>query len=132
MNALPPGLIDTEMRMSSGTPDRVNRVLSTVPMDRVSSAAKVAEAAFGRFLTAPAKLPARSGRSAAGGSDQTRKTSTPRAPSGAIIAGVAPVSVMMRRTCGAGQISAGSIRSNLEWSATIQTSRACSSITRFT
>ena len=46
VNALPPGLIDTEMRMSSGTPDRVNRVLSTVPMDRV---AKVAEAAGWRL-----------------------------------------------------------------------------------
>ena len=98
VNALPPGLIDTEMRMSSGRPDRVNRVLSTVPMDRMGSAAEVAEAAFGRFLTAPAKLPAWSGWSAAGDSAQTRKTSTPKASSGAVIARVAPVSVMMRRT----------------------------------
>ena len=95
VNALPPGLIDTEMRMSSGRPDRVNRVLSTVPMDRV---AEVAEAAFGRFLTAPAMFALRSCRSAAGDSAQTRKTSTPKASSGAVIAKVAPVSVMMRRT----------------------------------
>lgn len=44
VNAIRPGLIDTEMQLSTGVPDRVGRLLSTIPMGRVGMAAEVAEA----------------------------------------------------------------------------------------
>jgi len=45
VNAIRPGLIDTEMQLSTGVPDRVGRFLSSIPMGRVGTAAEVAEAA---------------------------------------------------------------------------------------
>lgn len=45
VNAIRPGLIDTEMQAASGEPGRVARLLATVPMGRVGTAAEVAEAA---------------------------------------------------------------------------------------
>ncbi|MEO8244519.1 MAG: SDR family oxidoreductase [bacterium] len=45
VNAVRPGLIDTEMHQSAGENGRVNRLMATVPMGRVGTAAEVAEAA---------------------------------------------------------------------------------------
>ena len=45
VNAIRPGLIDTEMQAASGEPDRVGRLIGTVPMGRVGRAEEVAEAA---------------------------------------------------------------------------------------
>jgi len=45
VNAIRPGLIDTDMQTASGDPGRVARLIATVPMGRVGTAAEVAEAA---------------------------------------------------------------------------------------
>jgi len=44
VNAVRPGLIDTEIHASSGVPDRVHRLAGNVPMQRGGSADEVAEA----------------------------------------------------------------------------------------
>ena len=44
VNAVRPGLIDTEMQAASGDPNRASRLLGSVPMGRVGTAAEVAEA----------------------------------------------------------------------------------------
>ncbi|MEZ5853909.1 MAG: SDR family oxidoreductase [Hyphomicrobiaceae bacterium] len=44
VNAVRPGLIDTEIHASAGEPGRVNRLMSTVPMGRAGTAKDVAEA----------------------------------------------------------------------------------------
>lgn len=44
VNAVRPGLIDTDMQAASGDPDRASRLVSSVPLGRVGSAAEVAEA----------------------------------------------------------------------------------------
>ena len=46
VNAIRPGLIDTEMQRGSGEADRLARLVSTVPMGRVGRAEEVAEAAI--------------------------------------------------------------------------------------
>lgn len=45
VNAIRPGLIETEMQAASGDPDRAERLMGTVPMGRVGRAEEVAEAA---------------------------------------------------------------------------------------
>jgi NAD(P)-dependent dehydrogenase (short-subunit alcohol dehydrogenase family) len=42
VNAVAPGLIDTELHASSGKPDRLDQMTPTVPMKRAGSAAEVA------------------------------------------------------------------------------------------
>jgi NAD(P)-dependent dehydrogenase (short-subunit alcohol dehydrogenase family) len=44
VNAVNPGLIDTELHAAAGMPDRVERMASAVPLARGGSAAEVAEA----------------------------------------------------------------------------------------
>jgi NAD(P)-dependent dehydrogenase (short-subunit alcohol dehydrogenase family) len=44
VNAVAPGMIDTEIHLSSGDPGRVARLVPTVPMARIGSAEEVAEA----------------------------------------------------------------------------------------
>jgi NAD(P)-dependent dehydrogenase (short-subunit alcohol dehydrogenase family) len=44
VNAVRPGLIDTEIHASGGEPDRVGRIGPTVPLGRAGTAAEVAEA----------------------------------------------------------------------------------------
>ena len=44
VNAVRPGLIDTDMQAASGDPDRAARLVSSVPLGRVGTAAEVAEA----------------------------------------------------------------------------------------
>ena len=44
VSAVRPGLIDTEIHASGGDPDRLQRLVGTVPMKRVGSAEEVAEA----------------------------------------------------------------------------------------
>lgn len=44
VNAVRPGIIDTEIHVSGGEPDRVNRVKAHVPMKRGGTAEEVAEA----------------------------------------------------------------------------------------
>ena len=44
VNAVRPGMIDTEIHASAGMPDRCERIGPTVPMKRVGTAAEVAEA----------------------------------------------------------------------------------------
>lgn len=44
VNAVRPGLIDTEIHASGGQPDRMARLAQTVPMGRIGHAAEVAEA----------------------------------------------------------------------------------------
>ena len=44
VNAVRPGLIDTELHASSGMPDRVQRAARHLPMKRAGSAEEVAEA----------------------------------------------------------------------------------------
>lgn len=46
VNAVRPGLIETDMQAASGDPDRANRLIGTVPMGRAGHAAEVAEAAL--------------------------------------------------------------------------------------
>ena len=43
VNAVGPGLIDTEIHARAGTPERLQRLLPGVPMERVGSAEEVAE-----------------------------------------------------------------------------------------
>jgi NAD(P)-dependent dehydrogenase (short-subunit alcohol dehydrogenase family) len=43
VNAVRPGLIQTDIHASSGVPDRVDRLSSTVPMQRGGRADEVAE-----------------------------------------------------------------------------------------
>lgn len=45
VNAIRPGLIDTEMQAASGDPNRAARLMASVPMGRIGTAAEVAEAA---------------------------------------------------------------------------------------
>ena len=45
VNAVRPGLIDTEMQRGSGEADRLGRLVGTVPMGRIGRAEEVAEAA---------------------------------------------------------------------------------------
>jgi len=52
VNAVAPGLIDTELHAASGMPDRVERMAPTVPMARTGTAAEVADCV--RFLVSPA------------------------------------------------------------------------------
>jgi NAD(P)-dependent dehydrogenase (short-subunit alcohol dehydrogenase family) len=52
VNAVRPGLIDTEIHASGGQPDRVARVAAQVPMGRGGTAAEVAEAIV--WLLSPA------------------------------------------------------------------------------
>jgi NAD(P)-dependent dehydrogenase (short-subunit alcohol dehydrogenase family) len=42
VNAVRPGMIDTEIHASSGTPERVARIIPTVPMKRIGTAEEVA------------------------------------------------------------------------------------------
>jgi NAD(P)-dependent dehydrogenase (short-subunit alcohol dehydrogenase family) len=44
VNAVAPGMIDTEIHAGSGDPGRVDRIVPTVPMARIGSADEVAEA----------------------------------------------------------------------------------------
>lgn len=44
VNAVRPGMIDTEIHTSSGTPERVARIIPTVPMKRIGTAEEVAQA----------------------------------------------------------------------------------------
>lgn len=44
VNAIRPGLIDTEIHASSGIPDRLSRIVPTVPLKRVGTAGEVAAA----------------------------------------------------------------------------------------
>jgi len=44
VNAVAPGMIDTEIHASSGDPGRVDRIVPTVPMGRLGTAEDVAEA----------------------------------------------------------------------------------------
>ncbi len=44
VNAVRPGLIDTDMQADSGEPDRANRLRSHIPMNRVGTAHEVAQA----------------------------------------------------------------------------------------
>ena len=46
VNAIRPGLIDTEMQRGSGEADRLGRLVGTVPMGRIGRAEEVAEAAI--------------------------------------------------------------------------------------
>ena len=46
VNAIRPGLIDTEMQRASGEADRLTRLMATVPMGRAGRADEVAEAAI--------------------------------------------------------------------------------------
>lgn len=46
VNAIRPGLIETEMQAASGDPHRATRLAGTVPMGRVGHASEVAEAAI--------------------------------------------------------------------------------------
>ena len=46
VNAIRPGLIDTEMQAASGDPNRAARLIGGVPMGRVGRASEVAEAAL--------------------------------------------------------------------------------------
>lgn len=46
VNAIRPGLIDTDMQKASGEPDRLSRLLATVPMGRAGRADEVAAAAI--------------------------------------------------------------------------------------
>jgi NAD(P)-dependent dehydrogenase (short-subunit alcohol dehydrogenase family) len=52
VNAVRPGLIDTEIHASGGQPDRVARMAAQVPMGRGGTAAEVAEAIV--WLLSPA------------------------------------------------------------------------------
>lgn len=52
VNAVAPGLIDTELHAAAGMPDRVERMAPTVPMTRTGTAAEVADCV--RFLVSPA------------------------------------------------------------------------------
>lgn len=44
VNAVAPGMIDTEIHASSGDPGRIDRIVPTVPMGRIGTAAEVADA----------------------------------------------------------------------------------------
>jgi len=44
VNAIRPGLIDTEIHASSGIPDRVTRILPTIPLKRIGTGDEVAAA----------------------------------------------------------------------------------------
>ena len=46
VNAIRPGLIDTDMQRGSGEADRLGRLIGTVPMGRIGRATEVAEAAI--------------------------------------------------------------------------------------
>jgi len=52
VNAVAPGLIDTGLHAASGAPDRLNRLASTIPMQRPGTALEVAEAVL--WLLSPA------------------------------------------------------------------------------
>jgi NAD(P)-dependent dehydrogenase (short-subunit alcohol dehydrogenase family) len=52
VNAVAPGLIDTELHAAAGMPDRVERMAPTVPMARTGTATEVADCV--RFLVSPA------------------------------------------------------------------------------
>src|SRR5271165_300874 len=52
VNAVAPGLIDTELHAAAGIPDRVQRLASSVPMGRAGTADEVAGCV--RFLLSPA------------------------------------------------------------------------------
>ncbi|MGA8213826.1 MAG: SDR family oxidoreductase [Candidatus Sulfotelmatobacter sp.] len=52
VNAVAPGLIDTGLHVASGAPDRLNRLASTIPMQRPGTALEVAEAVL--WLLSPA------------------------------------------------------------------------------
>jgi NAD(P)-dependent dehydrogenase (short-subunit alcohol dehydrogenase family) len=52
VNAVAPGLIDTELHAAAGIPDRMQRLAPTVPMGRPGTADEVAGCV--RFLLSPA------------------------------------------------------------------------------
>jgi NAD(P)-dependent dehydrogenase (short-subunit alcohol dehydrogenase family) len=52
VNAVAPGLIDTGLHAANGAPDRLNRLASTIPMQRPGTAVEVAEAVL--WLLSPA------------------------------------------------------------------------------
>ena len=52
MNAVAPGLIETDLHRNSGAPDRVARMAPMIPMQRGGTPAEVAEAV--RWLVSPA------------------------------------------------------------------------------
>ncbi len=52
VNAVAPGLIDTELHAAAGLPERVERMAPTVPMARAGTADEVADCV--RFLVSPA------------------------------------------------------------------------------
>jgi NAD(P)-dependent dehydrogenase (short-subunit alcohol dehydrogenase family) len=52
VNAVAPGLIDTGLHAANGAPDRLNRLMPTIPMQRPGAAQEVAEAVL--WLLSPA------------------------------------------------------------------------------
>ncbi len=52
VNAVAPGLIDTGLHAANGAPDRLNRLASTIPMQRAGTALEIAEAVL--WLLSPA------------------------------------------------------------------------------
>jgi NAD(P)-dependent dehydrogenase (short-subunit alcohol dehydrogenase family) len=52
VNAVAPGLIDTELHGASGDPGRLQRMMGTIPMQRAGKAQEVAEAVL--WLLSPA------------------------------------------------------------------------------
>ena len=62
VNAIRPGLIETEMQADSGIPDRATRLAGSIPMGRPGSADEVAEAIIwlasdaARYITGAAIL----------------------------------------------------------------------------
>jgi NAD(P)-dependent dehydrogenase (short-subunit alcohol dehydrogenase family) len=52
VNAVSPGLIDTELHAAAGVGDRLHRLSSTIPIPRIGDAAEVAEGVL--WLLSPA------------------------------------------------------------------------------
>ena len=52
VNAVAPGLIDTELHANSGAPDRLSRLASSIPLQRAGSADEIAEGVL--WLLSPA------------------------------------------------------------------------------
>ena len=52
MNAVSPGLIDTELHAAAGVADRLPRLAATIPIPRIGEAAEVAEGVLAASLAA--------------------------------------------------------------------------------
>jgi NAD(P)-dependent dehydrogenase (short-subunit alcohol dehydrogenase family) len=52
VNAVAPGLVETELHAAAGAPDRARRLAGTIPMQRPGTAAEIAEAVL--WLLSPA------------------------------------------------------------------------------